>query len=76
MNKKITVAFAIAALALAPLTAFAWASKAEVENYCTQEAEGKGVAAAEVADYVAKCVATNWKDEKEIETEVKEEKSE
>jgi DNA polymerase III delta subunit len=74
MNKITTAALAIAAFALAPLTAFASADEEQIENYCNQEAKEKGVPAEKVADYIANCVATNLKAEKEVEGE--EEKSE
>jgi hypothetical protein len=73
MNKNTAAALAITAFALAPVTASSsssWADKEEIENYCAQEAQEKGIAAEKVADYVADCVATNLKDEKEIEGEV------
>lgn len=69
MTKHTTATLAIAALALAPLTAFPFADREEVENYCSQEAKGKGVAEEKVADFIADCVATNMKAEKEIEGE-------
>jgi hypothetical protein len=69
MTKHTTAALAIAALALAPLTAFAFADQEEVENYCSQEAKGKGVAKEKVADFIADCVATNMKAENKIEDE-------
>lgn len=67
MIKHTTAALVIAGFALAPLTAFAFADREEVENYCSQEAKEKGVAADKLADYIADCVATNMKAEKEIE---------
>ena len=69
MTKHTTAALAITAFALAPLAAFAFADKQEVENYCQQKAMGEAVAAEKLADYIADCVAENMKAEKEIEAE-------
>jgi len=71
MTKHTTVALAITAFAFAPLAAFAFADKQEVENYCQQEAMAKGIPADKVADYVANCVTENMKADKELEGEEK-----
>ena len=69
MKKTITAALTIMMFGAAPMTVFAWADKAEVENYCAQEAAAKNIAADEVANYVDQCVAANWKAEEEMEAE-------
>jgi hypothetical protein len=68
MTKHTLATLAITAFALAPLTAFADADKAEIENYCSQEAKAKGVATDKLAGYIADCVAANMTAEKEIES--------
>ncbi|MCG6862124.1 MAG: hypothetical protein LJE70_12725 [Chromatiaceae bacterium] len=70
MTKHTLAALAIAAFALAPLTAFAAVDKADIENYCSQEAKEKGVAADKLAGYIADCIAANMKAEKEVESGV------
>jgi hypothetical protein len=67
MSKKTTGVLAITVFVLAPLTAFAAADREQIENYCTQEAQEKGVSADKLEEYVANCVATNLKAEEEQE---------
>ncbi|MCG6859695.1 MAG: hypothetical protein LJE70_00160 [Chromatiaceae bacterium] len=76
MTKYTISTLAVAAVALTPLAASAFADREEVENYCQQEAMKEGVAADKLAGYMANCVATNMKAEKEIEDEGEGEKKE
>jgi hypothetical protein len=69
MHKNTTAVLAITAFALAPLAAYASADREQIENYCSQEAKEKGVPADKLAEYIADCVATNLKAEKEVEGE-------
>lgn len=67
MKKHTTVAFAIFALALTPLAAFAMVDEAEIDNYCRELAAEEAVAADALEDYVANCVAENMKAKMELE---------
>jgi non-ribosomal peptide synthetase component E (peptide arylation enzyme) len=77
MKKQTIAALALIVFASVPLAAFAAVDKAEIENYCRQEAMEKSIAADKVDGYVADCVAANMKAKAEIQgMEAEEEKAE
>jgi len=76
MNKYMIAGLGFTAIALIPLTASAFADREEVENYCQQEATKAAVTADKLDAYIADCVATNMKAEKELESEDEGEKKE
>ena len=63
MKKLTFAALAVSSLILTPLSAYASEESEEIEKQCRQAAMDEGIAAEEIADYIADCVAKNQEEE-------------